>query len=74
MHVRIVCGCCGDGDAEVREGSADRDHARRSLNIQRQEKILMPETETIEVDNKKALENDMRKVLQGFSLSCLLIP
>ena len=26
----------------------------------------MPETETIEVDNKKALENDMRKVLQGF--------
>lgn len=29
----------------------------------------MPETETIEVDNKKALENDMRKVLQGFSLS-----
>ena len=34
----------------------------------------MPETEPIEVDNKKALENDMRKVLQGFSLSCLLIP
>ena len=26
-----------------------------------------------EVNNKKALENDMRKVLQGFSLSCLLI-
>ena len=24
--------------------------------------------------NKKALENDMRRVLQGFSLSCLLIP
>ena len=60
--------------AVVVMGSADRDHARRSLNVQRQEKILMPETETIEVDNKKALENDMRKVLQGFSLSCLLIP
>ena len=28
----------------------------------------MPETETIEVDNKKALENDMRKVLYSFSI------
>ena len=28
----------------------------------------MPETETIEVDNKKALENDMRRVLYSFSV------
>ncbi len=28
----------------------------------------MPETKTIEVGNKKALENDMRKVLRSFSI------
>ena len=28
----------------------------------------MPETKTIEVGNKKAIENDMKKVLYSFSI------
>ena len=76
MHVRVVCGCRGDGNAEIErvQIAGERQRALRE-KVRTVKDICLKPDEDVKISighNEKALKNNVRKVLQSFLMISLL--